>query len=784
MPGPDDGKPRAYLGISGDEIFVQPAAEDRPVVCNGSPLQSSRWLRGGDVVELDDAELRVELDGDATYLRVRSRVVEAAAGDPAPAVEPPEIRLTPVRFEPSKLAAPRRSRRLPALATVAVWLLLAALAGGAWYVFTGEPLRIEVVPEPELLRLEGSSWAPRIGGRHLVRPGEYTVVAERPGYRRLEERLVVTGAANQSYRYELEPLPGRLSVSVEPADAGARVAIDGVDRGPAPLEGVELEAGEHRVSIVATGFQPFEEVVTIEGPGAAAELAAVLVDDRAPITFTSEPPGVAVAIGGARAGATPLTLPVVAGSHRIDWLRPGFKPARTRLEVEAGVGQTVAAPPLTPADGNLVLTSEPEGAAVTVDGVFAGRTPLELDLSPGVPHRLSLSKAGFDGAEREVTVAPGRSQAVAVELVEQRSELEVVTRPPGAEVWIDGELRGVTTERGLTVALGGADEHDVEVRKAGYLSHRVRVSPRPGLEQSLEVSLETPAEAQARRTPPTIRTADGQEMRLIPGGRFRMGAPRREPGRRPDEIERDVELTRPFYIATREVSNASFREFDPSHLSGRVGSVTLDLDDHPVVHVSWAAAARYCNWLSDKDSLPPAYVLRGGELTPVEPMNTGYRLPTEAEWEWVARYPEAPVARKYPWGPALPIPPLAGNFGDLAAAAILGRSLPGYDDKYPATSPVDSFAPNPLGIFNLGGNVAEWMSDRYAVDPRAGDPPERDPLGPASGDRYVIRGSSWTTATVTGLRLSARDAGAEGRPDVGFRIARYAETPQRSRADP
>ncbi len=780
LPGLETGAARAYLGVSGDEIFVQPAEDGQPVVCNGAALRSSQWLREGDVVDLGGAMLRVASDGGSIRLEVEARLRDAGGGRPPKSAEPagprleePEIRIRPVRFEPSRLAAPKRRRRLPALATVGLWLFLAAFAGAAWFVFTARPVRVEVSPEPDLLEIEGA-WLPPLGGRHLLRQGDYTVVAEKEGYSRLEARFTVTGASSQEARFELEPLPASLSITVEPGGVEARVRVDGVDVGVAPVV-APLDAGAHAVEVIADGFQPFEEQVTIGEPGSSVELHAVLIDDRAPITFTSEPAGVAVVVDGTRLGATPLTVPVAAGARRVEWLRAGFRPARTRFEVEAGVAQSVAAPSLVPADGNLVVTSEPEGAAVTVDGVFRGRTPLELDLGPGEPHRVALSKAGYQSAEREVRLEPAASETIRVELVEEVAELVVTSRPPGAEVMIAGQSRGTTTTEGLRVVLAGSEPYEVEVRKEGYVTERASVTPRPGLEQSLDVSLRTPEEERAERTPPVIRTAAGQEMRLIPGGRLRMGAPRREPGRRPNEIERDVELTRPFYISVTEVTNAEFLQFDPTHLSGKAGSNTLELDEQPVVKVSWAAAARYCNWLSDKDSLPPAYRLRGGELVAVEPMNTGYRLPTEAEWEWVARYPEPPTPRKYAWGASLPIPPLAGNFGDMTAASILGRALPGYNDKQPVTAPVRSFAPNPLGLYHLGGNVAEWAHDRYAVDARGEAVPERDPLGPDAGDQHVIRGAGWSTVNLTELRLSYRDAGRAGRADVGFRIVRYAE---------
>jgi formylglycine-generating enzyme required for sulfatase activity len=178
-----------------------------------------------------------------------------------------------------------------------------------------------------------------------------------------------------------------------------------------------------------------------------------------------------------------------------------------------------------------------------------------------------------------------------------------------------------------------------------------------------------------------------------------------------------VKLERRFYVALREVTNGEFRQFRPSHRSGFVLQQTLDLDRQPVVNVSWQDAAEYCNWLSVKDGLEPAYKSEGGRLVPVVPATSGYRLPTEAEWEWVARGKEL---RKYPWGDSLPVPAGAGNFADARAQPLVSQVLPDFDDGHAATAPVGSFAPNPLGLFDLGGNVAEWTHDLYTVQPASG----------------------------------------------------------------
>jgi formylglycine-generating enzyme required for sulfatase activity len=254
-----------------------------------------------------------------------------------------------------------------------------------------------------------------------------------------------------------------------------------------------------------------------------------------------------------------------------------------------------------------------------------------------------------------------------------------------------------------------------------------------------------------------------------------MGAARREPGRRANEVLREVEITRPFYLSVREVTNEEFRQFRSEHRSGSVGNFNLEIDHHPVVNVTWNDAARFCNWLSEREGLPPVYIERSGAMVARTPFPRGYRLPTEAEWAWAARYPDAAVGRKYAWGDSLPIPSGAGNYGDTAGAPVLGGAIPGYNDTYAATAPAGSFAANPLGLHNLGGNVSEWVNDLYTVTPSPPNEIARDPTGPSQGAYHVIRGSSWMDTNLTELRLSYRDYGDRARSDLGFRIARSVE---------
>ncbi len=124
--------------------------------------------------------------------------------------------------------------------------------------------------------------------------------------------------------------------------------------------------------------------------------------------------------------------------------------------------------------------------------------------------------------------------------------------------------------------------------------------------------------------------------------------------------------------------------------------------------------------------------------------------------------------RKYVWGDTLPIPKGAGNYGDAAGRRILGVALPDYEDGFPVTAPVGRFDANPIGLHDLGGNVAEWVHDPYTIYPPSTGRTEQDPTGPAQGEYHVIRGASWMDAQLTRIRLSYRDYGDEPSSKPGF----------------
>ncbi len=681
--------------------------------------------------------------------------------------EPPLIE--PVAYRPmaGSSTAPRRGLRFAALALVGAGLVTALVA---WFLFTSQAIQIEINPSPDRQALSGGLDI-TFGERRLLRPGDYTLHAEKEGYRPLDVTMKIGPGSPTRFQFQMQLLPGLLSVRSQPA---GELAVDGKTVGSTPLDKLELAPGSYKLALRAPRHKVYETELTIEGGGKQQSLEAILVPDWAPVSFSSKPAQATLLADGKVLGKTPLTVELGAGRHEIALQLDGHKTWKNTITVTTNTPLSVPQVTLAQADGGVRLESSPSGASVTVGGGdYRGETPLDLALSPEKAHRLRLSKAGYQTMEHSIKLAPNEHRKLAVSLQQIAGVIVVSMQPADATLYVDGQARTAASGR-LELS---ATTHQIEVRKPGYATYTTTLTPRPGFEQRLNVTLRSLREEKAGSIPTLITTSGGQKLKLIQPGRFTMGSPRGTQGRQTNEGLRPVHLTRSYYLATTEVTNAQFRQFDPTHSSGIFARETLNNDAQPVVRIRWEQAARYCNWLSARDGLPPAYRENGGRLSLIEPATTGYRLPTEAEWAWAARFAGNAQPLRYPWGEHMPPTGRAGNYADRSAAALVVQHLKDYQDGYPASAPVASFAANGLGLHDLGGNVAEWVNDLYGPPLVIGAQEAVDPTGAATGTDHVIRGSSWMHGRITELRLAFRDFGNQPRPDLGFRIARYADSP-------
>jgi formylglycine-generating enzyme required for sulfatase activity len=289
----------------------------------------------------------------------------------------------------------------------------------------------------------------------------------------------------------------------------------------------------------------------------------------------------------------------------------------------------------------------------------------------------------------------------------------------------------------------------------------------------------------------------GMTFVLVPDGEFQMGSSKARDGdAQDDEMVRSekhrVRITRAFYLAATEVTVGQFRrvveatgyrteaesdgeggygwneakkkyERDPKYTWRNPGFPQTD--DHPVTNVSWNDAVAYCNALSKGEGLKPYYSGQGELLG-----GDGYRLPTEAEWEYACR---AGTTTRYQSGDDPETLATVGNVADGTAKS----KYPGWTtitarDGYVYTAPVGRFLANAFGLYDMHGNVWEWCGDGYKSDYYMESPVD-DPRGPSRPSDRVVRGGGWYYDPQL-ARSAARYRNAPGdRYSVlGFRPAR------------
>ena len=243
-------------------------------------------------------------------------------------------------------------------------------------------------------------------------------------------------------------------------------------------------------------------------------------------------------------------------------------------------------------------------------------------------------------------------------------------------------------------------------------------------------------------------------MVRINGGTFIMGSPSREPMRNEIEDPQFMVTLSPFYIGNYEVTQKEYMELmgtNPSHFKG---------DNLPVEQVSWFDAIEYCNRLSEREGLTLAYIINGDSVKWNHDAD-GYRLPTEAEWEYACR-----AGTTTPFSTGKNITTKQANYNGTVP---YNNNSPGENRR--TTTQVGTFTANPWGLYDMHGNVWEWCWDwrGYSYSKRE----QTDPIGAFSGIERVLRGGAWYYGANT-LRSAYRyrSMPSSKQNHIGFRVVR------------
>ena len=252
----------------------------------------------------------------------------------------------------------------------------------------------------------------------------------------------------------------------------------------------------------------------------------------------------------------------------------------------------------------------------------------------------------------------------------------------------------------------------------------------------------TPSKTLPTTTATAAYTLVPEEMVLVEAGSFQMGSNEGYDDERPVHT---VNITRPFYIGKCPVTYAQFTRFR------NVKSVPEGGGNHPLARADWIDATEYCNWLSKKDALKSCYTNKG-RTTRCDFTASGYRLPTEAEWEYAARGGQLSQGFTY-----------AGSNDPDEVAWYM-------ENSNGQVHPVGLKKPNELGLYDMSGNTPELVWDWYSEDYYRISPAD-DPTGPEKGEQKVRRGGIFGEAAFT-IRVAFRSYDEINYPMNGFRLVR------------
>jgi sulfatase modifying factor 1 len=549
----------------------------------------------------------------------------------------------------------------------------------------------------------------------IVEPVKQTLEVRAPGFK--TEMIKIESLQPRDVLY-YEVLPKKeegiggiteIAVTIQVTPQDASIMVDGTTiKNDTPTK---LAIGNHRLRVEKSGYTPYDQEITVN-PNSTFFKVNLATNDPVAVTINTNPTDAEILIDGMSKGKTRKALFLYPGLYEIRLSLSGYLPITEKITVSLDEKLNNFSYNLVKNTGKLKIDVSPSFATVRINKEAVNATETQ-ELSPGT-YQIEAEAETFYPYKGTIEIILGQTKTERITLNQKAGKLQFAINPPEAECVLS--QNGIEKYRwtGLkifsTIAEGS---YDLTAKSKGYKSYSGKVSIKENQTTIDDIQL--------------IAGSDTPEgMVYVEGGTFSMGSNDGESNEKPVHKV----TVGSFIIGKYEVTQELWKRVmgdNPSYFKG---------NKKPVEKVKWNDLIEFCNKLSEKEGLQKAYSGLWGNITCDFTVN-GYRLPTEAEWEYAARGGNKSKGYKYSG---------SDNIDDVAW--YKDNSLEQYNE-------VGTKQPNELGLYDMSGNVLEWCWDGH------------------SGSNSVLRGGSSVTPSVS-CRVAYRNV---YNPDYwyftnGFRLVR------------
>ncbi len=585
---------------------------------------------------------------------------------------------------------------------------------------------------------------------------------------------VLTNAQNQKLTSE----PVVVNIISEPSKA--KIFIDGESKG-ITNKGIFLNPGKYLLRLELEGYLALEDTISVAADQAKNSFKYTLTKNSGVFDLKVSPEDAVVRLND-QVLLKPYYFEIKPGEYNIKVEAPLYDTFNEKIKLN--VGQTISRKiDLVKNSGNLILTVQPIGATVKIAGKII-EDYNNLLLSPG-KYEFEVSYPEYSTQKWVTEIMRGKTETIKVVLAEKTGNLQFSISPMEANISLRKAKQEIQKWTGSTIISKlRIGDYLITAKCPGYKNWSQIINIKEGETTILDVQM--------------LNGSAGPAMVLVAGGRFNMGCTSEIGDCDYDEYPVRTVTISDFYMAETELTVDKFKDFidatgyktiaekEGVSLVYNNGSWTKQYgvnwrydakgnpwaeneDSYPVLHVSWYDAIEYCNWLSLQDGLIPVYTINRNSKDPNNKSDmdqykwlvsqntsaTGYRLPTEAEWEYAARGGVNKDGFSYS--------------GDNKLTKV-GWAISNSNNELHS---VKMKAPNSLGLYDLSGNVWEWCWDWYAKNHPAA---ATNPTGHTLGEARVLRGGAWDNDE-TFCRVSGRigEHPSVKYPIVGFRIVAFGK---------